>query len=216
LDSAAPASAEFTRTREDLARWRGGDAGAFEQLWRRYRPALEMLVGGRIRSRLEPALRARLDADDVLQDVAVTVFGKLRDFEYRGAGSLLAWMSTIATHTVNDWLDYWRAGKRHPRVELPRLPTGSGTATTSLSLAIAVPDAAGHATELAARERRQRLAAAMAELPERDHLIVLWRFFGGAPWTEIAAELGAASPDAVRKECFTRVFPVLAAALARA
>ena len=216
LDLGAPASAEFTRTRGDLARWRAGDVSAFEDLWRRYHPALEILVAGRIRSGIQPALRARLDADDVLQEVAVTVFGKLGEFDYRGPGSVLAWMSVIAKRTVSDWLDYWRAGKRHPRVELPSAWTGMGTRGTTHGSGLFLADVTkGPATELAARERRLRLAAAMADLSEREHLIVLWRFFGGAAWTEIAAELGASSADAVRKECYLRVFPALAIALAR-
>ncbi|MEO6594378.1 MAG: sigma-70 family RNA polymerase sigma factor [Planctomycetota bacterium] len=214
LDFGAPAATEFTRTRGDLERWRAGDASAFDELWRRYRPALEILIAGRIRSSTEPALRARLDGDDVLQEVAITVFGKLGEFEYRGPGSVLAWMSMIAKRTVSDWVDYWRAGKRHPRVELPRASPDSG-ATTNGSATTFVDQAQGQATQLAVRERRLRLAAAMASLSEREHLIVLWRFFGGAAWTEIAAELGAPSADAVRKECCLRVFPALAAALAQ-
>jgi RNA polymerase sigma factor (sigma-70 family) len=199
----------FSRTRQDLADWRAGDARAFEALWQRYHPALEILIAGRIRHRVQPTLRAKLDAEDVLQDVAMTVFGKLSEFEYRGPGSVMAWMAMIAERTINDWIDYWRAGKRHPRVESPMARTGTA-GTTNLPL----PDfARGPATDATVRERRRRLAAAMATLPEREHLIVLWRFFGGAPWSEIADELGGASPDAVRKECYLRAVPALGAAL---
>src|SRR5262245_56845483 len=87
----APAAAEVTRTRADLDGFRSGDRASFEAIWNRYRPAVEILVAGRIRSGLEFALRARLDAEaeDVVQEVAATVFEKLVKFEYRGAGSLL-------------------------------------------------------------------------------------------------------------------------------
>jgi DNA-directed RNA polymerase specialized sigma24 family protein len=123
-------------------------------------------------------------------------------------------MSTIAMRAVHDWLDYWRAGKRHPRVELPAGTSRTGE-TTHGPAALLADHADGQATGLAARERRRRLAAAMADLPEREHTIVLWRFFGGAAWAEIAAELGATSADALRKECYLKVFPTLAVALAR-
>lgn len=216
VDLGAPAAADFTRTRGDLARWSTGDATAFDELWRRYRPGLEILVASRIRSTIEPTLRGRLDADDVLQDVALTVLGKLGEFDYRGPGSLLAWMTRIATHTINDWLDYWRAGKRHPRVEIPAARLGDGTSTTQHPAAMRLADSTvGQATALAARERRRRLAVAMADLPEREHGIVLSRFFFGASWGEIATLVGAASAEAVRKECYLKAFPALAAALAK-
>ena len=148
----------------------------------------------------------------------VAVFAKLNTFEYRGPGSVLAWMSKIAERTVNDWLDYWRAGKRHPRFELPIAmdnTTDAGTGQTSPAGAGLADPAHGPATNLATRERRRRLAAAMATLSEREHLMLMWRFFGGAAWHEIATELGAKSADAVRKECYAKAFPALAAALAR-
>lgn len=215
FDPGAPATAEFTRTRADLARWRAGDVAAFDELWRRYHPALEVLIAGRIRAGVPAALRVRLEADDVVQEVAATVFAKLGEFEYRGPGSVLAWMSVIAQRTVNDWLDYWRAGKRHPGSELPPSARGGGE-TTQSPWGRHVDRASGPATEFATRERRRRLAAAMADLSEREHVIVFWKFFGGASWTEIAAEVGAPSGDAVRKECYLKVFPALALLLARA
>ena len=145
--------------------------------------------------------------------IAVTIFGKLHEFEYRGPGSVLAWMSKIAERAVGDWVDYWRAGKRHPRIEIPASSRGE-TGTTNHFARVAAT-ANGQATDLTFREQRQRLAAVLATLPEREHLIVFWRFFGGAPWDEIANELAAPSADAVRKECYLKVFPLLAAALAR-
>jgi DNA-directed RNA polymerase specialized sigma24 family protein len=82
----APAPAEFARTRADLESFRRGDPQSFERIWNRYRPAIEVLVAGRIRSGLEFALRARLDAEaeDVVQEVAATVFEKLSKFGCSG------------------------------------------------------------------------------------------------------------------------------------
>ncbi len=216
LGLGTPPAAEFTRTRDDLERWRAGDSRAFEDLWRRYLPALEILVRGRIRRRVEAALRARIDAEQVVQDVALTVFGKLSGFDYRGPGSLLAWMSAIAERTLSDWLDYWRAGKRHPSQELVVRPGTSVGETSHGTGPFPADPETGPVTSLAARESRRRLAAAMATLSEREHVIVLWRFFGGASWDEIAAHLGASSADAVRKECCLRVLPGLAVALSAA
>ena len=56
---------------------------------------------------------------------------------------------------------------------------------------------------------------ALASLSDRHHTIVLWRFFAGAEWSEIAQEIGAPSGDAVRMECYLKVFPAIAAVLAK-
>ncbi len=215
-DLAAPSPREFEGTRADLDRWLSGDERAFDSLWRRYRPALEVLVAGRIRARLEERLRPRLDAEaeDLLQEAAITILAKLRGFEYRGPGTLLAWMSRIAENAVRDRVDYWRAGKRHPGAErispAATRPTGSGIPS---GLPHAGP---GPATQADIAERRRRVAAALATLSERHHAIAFLRFFGGADWSEIAREVSSPSADAVRMECYGKVVPALAAALSKA
>src|SRR5262245_34794778 len=113
---AAAPPGEFERTQADLAAFTGGDSRAFERLWRRFRPGREGLLVGRFRHGLEPALRAHLEdeLEDILQETALTMFRELRAFRYRGRGSLLAWIGTVAMHTAADRVDYWRAGKRNP------------------------------------------------------------------------------------------------------
>lgn len=211
-----PHGVDFARTRTDLAEFRAGDLHAFERLWLRYEGALEVMIAGRIR-RIGPALRARLDAelDDILQEAALTVHAKLHEFEYRGPGSILAWMAKIGAHVVGDRIDYWRAGRRRPQREQPLAGI-----ITSVPIPRAVADALRHqgpgpATEHGQRQARRAVAAELAKLSEREHTIVLWRFFGGATWAEIAAGVGAPSGEAVRKEWSDRILPSFAASLAK-
>ena len=214
-DLGAPAATEFTRTLVDLEGFRTGDPRSFDRLWNRYRPALEVLVAGKIRAGLEPSLRARLDAEaeDMLQEVAATVFEKLSEFEYRGAGSFLAWIRRIVELTVQERANFWRAGKRHPAVER-RLSASDGATRPRRASSIRDPRP-GPATTFEHAENRRKVAAALATLSERHHAILFSRFFGGAEWAEIAAELGSVSPDAVRMECNLHALPALAEALAR-
>ncbi len=70
----------------DIARFHAGDERLFAELVRTYSP------------RLLPQLRryarsARVDANDLLQDVWLRAFARRRDFE--GRGSLLGWLLTI-------------------------------------------------------------------------------------------------------------------------
>lgn len=212
-----PPQSDFTRTVADLAEFCAGNRDAFERLWLRYRGAMEVLLAGRIRRALEPGLRARLTAelDDILQEASMMILAKLREFEYRGAGSILAWMSRIGTHLVNDRADYWRAGLRDGARELRIDGENMPPPGVPVPAAALVHQGQGPATEHEQRQARRAVAAVLGELPERDHTIVLWRFFGGSTWEEIAAELGAPSGDAVRKEWSDRILPSFAVALAR-
>lgn len=50
------------------------------------------------------------DTKDVLQDAFIKIFNKLNTFEYRGDGSLLAWMTRVV---VNEALKHLRDAGRH-------------------------------------------------------------------------------------------------------
>ncbi len=217
LDLGAPSASEFSRTRADLAEFRTGDPSAFERVWKRHRGMLEVLITSRIRRGLTPALRVRLDAelDDILQEAAVIAFARLGQFEYRGPGSILAWLEQIGTHLVSDRADYWRAGKRSPSRE-KRLGGASTAAFDAHAAAVDLPHRGpGPATEHDQEHARRAVATALSDLSEREQTVVLLRFFGGATWSEIAAEVHAQSGDAVRKEWSDRILPAFAVAMAR-
>jgi RNA polymerase sigma factor (sigma-70 family) len=218
LDLLGPARQRPEETLHDIEALRRGETQAFDRLWKRYRPALEILVAGRIRSGLDPVLASRLDAevDDLLQEVAIRTLAKFPEFEYRGLGSVLSWMSAIASFVVQERVQYWTAEKRNPHLERPLAapaPTGGDSDPRSpppLRHRGSSPSSALHLAE-----RRRRIGAALAALPERQHAIVFLRFYGGAEWDEIAREVGAPSGDAVRMECYLKIFPQLSTLLAR-
>jgi RNA polymerase sigma factor (sigma-70 family) len=207
----APDAQEFTRTQGDVARFQGGDAAAFDDIWRRYRPALELLLRARLLARLEPELRARIESDDVLQVASEKIRAKLPEFRYLGPGSVLAWMSAIVQHVVSDAIRYWRADVRDPRHER-EVPGARATAESRVAGLAAV--GAGPATLAEQAESRRLLAVALERLSERHQTLVIWRFFGGASWSEVAGEVGAPSADAVRMEFNGKVLPLLARLLA--
>ena len=204
---------EFTRTRSDVERFQRGEHAAFDEIWARYRPALEMLVALRVMSRLEPDLRSRIDADDILQETAQTVRRKLGEFRYLGPGSILGWMTTIVLHVVTDQIRYWRARIRDPARQLAL--DSDGRDLRSPPAAGLQHPGTGPATAADRAEVRRLVADALARLPDRQQTIVLWRFFGGASWEEVAAEVGSPSADAVRMEFNGKILPLLATLLPR-
>lgn len=203
----APSPVEFTHTRSAVDRFREGDERAFEEIWRRYTPAVELLIETRVRPRLEPDLRARIDATDLLQDVALEVHEGLSRFVYRGPGSILAWMTTILMHVVGDRIDYWRAKLRNPVRE--RAPADARSAPPP-PLAHLPDPGRGPLTEAGAAELRRLVAAALVQLGERHQTMVIWKFFGGATWQEISDAVGCESADAARMEFSGKILPLLA------
>jgi len=207
LSLAAADPSEFTRTRSDVERFQRGEHAAFDEIWCRYRPALEMLVAMRVMPRLEADLRARIDADDILQETAQTVRRKLGEFRYLGPGSILAWMTAIVLHVVTDQIRYWRAKIRDP-ARLLALDSDSRALRSPQETGLQHPGT-GPATAADRAEVRRLVAAALARLPDRQQTIVLWRFFGGASWEEVAAEVGSPSAAAVRMEFTGKILPLL-------
>src|SRR5262249_5649797 len=168
---------------------------------------------GKIRARLAPELRSRLDAefDDLLQEVARTVLVAIGRFEYRGPGSLFAWMRRVAERVVGERIDYWRAARRNPgRERLTGAPGGGGRGDGQPGPAVPARGA-GPATDAATGEERRRIRRAMVRLSERHHDIILLRFFAGADWDEVARHVGSPSADAARMECLGKSVPALAA-----
>jgi len=91
-----------------VARWQGGDDGAFGELYRRFAPLLERRVGFH---RLWPLLRG-IQKVDVVQEVWLAVSRSRDDFTPSGTGSFFAWVGVIADNTVVRLLRRQSAMKR--------------------------------------------------------------------------------------------------------
>jgi len=188
---------ELGETLVSLNKYHAGDKGAFAGLFDRYRPAMEILIRRSIASVLNPAVRRHLSMDDILQDAMETVIKKLKDFRYRGPGSLLGWMKSIAAHKVSDRVDYWEADKRRAGRDRPIDLSPDDTHVTPM----VPPDAGpGPSQRLELQEEREILMRTMASLSERECRVVMLHFYYDASWDEIAKEVGAKNGDAVRLE----------------
>lgn len=114
------------------------------------------------------------DADDVVQDAFVKAYTRLHQFD--PSRSFKAWLLTIVTNEARN--RHRSAGRRN-----------------AMALRVAgrrdmpIDDPADRAV---ADERRERLAQAMAALPERDREVVALRYFAQLSEAETAAVLGCA------------------------
>jgi RNA polymerase sigma-70 factor, ECF subfamily len=110
-------------------------------------------------------LRNHHEAEDVTQQVFAKLSQSLEHYEDRGA-PFLSWLVRIARNAAIDQLRSRRA------------------------IPVAEPILPQQADDGAARDRRELLRAALAELPEDQREILVLRHLGGLAPAEIAARLG--------------------------
>lgn len=84
-----------------------------DEFFARIRPRLEVWVS----ARLGRKLRARVQAEDVVQEILLKTWEALPGFEDRGGNSFHGWLFTIAEHRIAEWSDRFKARKRDPARE---------------------------------------------------------------------------------------------------
>src|SRR5438552_12483144 len=89
---------EQPQTQELLDRVRRGDAAAVEGLLGLHREPLRRMIG----LRLDPALAARLDASDVVQDVLLEAHRRLSDYLRNPVMPFQLWLRHIAKDHIID------------------------------------------------------------------------------------------------------------------
>ncbi|MBS0663410.1 MAG: sigma-70 family RNA polymerase sigma factor [Verrucomicrobia bacterium] len=169
LDLSAAVTARARADAELLGRSAQGDREAFAELYDRFaRP----LYSTALRITGNPA-----EAEDVLQDVFLTLWEKARAFE-DSRGSAFAWAVTLTRHRAID-----RVRQRSRRSELLSEATAEEAGTQP---APAGPDAAG---ALSASEHADAVRAAVKSLPPEQRRALELAFFDGLTQAEISAAL---------------------------
>ena len=150
-----------------------GDTGA--------RQALYQLYVNRVFRAVRGMLRSDADAEDVTQDAMLTVLTSLHKYTPRAGASFAGWVTTIAVNTA----------RRRFRRRRPDL-----TATGDLP---ETPDEGVDPADGLDRARQRRaLLVALAELPERERVIVSLRYGAGLNASEIGTTVGV-EPATIRK-----------------
>jgi RNA polymerase sigma-70 factor (ECF subfamily) len=167
-----------------------GDGRAFEQLFARYRPYLLRLIA----LRLDPKLRPRLDASDVVQETQLEVFRRLGDFLDRQPMPFRVWLRKTACERLLKLREYHLGvAKRSLEREVP-LPERSSLLLAQRLFALG----SSPSRQLSRRETARRVSQALAQLAEADREVLLMRTFEGLSYEEVGAALDIA-PTAARK-----------------
>jgi RNA polymerase sigma-70 factor, ECF subfamily len=165
---------------ELVARARGKDFAAFEQLLDRYEDKIFRLAYRFVRNETE--------AKEILQDTFLSLWRKLDTF--KGDAQFSSWLYRVAANTA---LMRLRAHKRHPEVSTEDLPLGFLDSYGHLPVAgenwAKRPD-----DELQSEELRRHIQAAADELPEIYRTVFLIRDVEGLSTEETAEVLQISVP----------------------
>jgi len=174
MSDLASAIAMRAEEQELLAELKSGSEQAFALLIAQYSQPIYSLIA---RSLRDPA-----DAGDVTQEVFVKVFRNIAGFH--GEASLRTWIYRIALHEASNQRRWWN---RHKRQELTIDAPLENDEGESFCLADALASSEASPYDCAARAQvRERVAAALSQLPEAYREVVVLREIEGFGYEEIA------------------------------
>jgi RNA polymerase sigma-70 factor (ECF subfamily) len=150
-----------------------------------------MLVAG---AELDPDLRPKVGASDLVQDSLVEAHRDFPRFRGRTRADLLAWLRRVLRHNLADARRRFReAASRQLRQE--EFLDRADAAGLRDRLVAGLPDPLDHT---AAREEAEALARAVARLPADQRRVIELRHRDGLPFAGVADALGR-SEEAARK-----------------
>jgi RNA polymerase sigma-70 factor (ECF subfamily) len=178
---------EVPQTQDLLAQAQQGKQEAIEQLLTVHREPLRRMIG----LRLDPALAARVDASDVVQEVLLEAHRRLNDYLRNPVMPFHLWLRHIAKdHVIDAHRRHRQAQRRSMDREQPLVPAVLAD-HSSLELAGQLLDQELTPASAAIRQELQRrLDAAIAGLEEDDREIILMRHAEQLANQEVAGILG--------------------------
>jgi RNA polymerase sigma-70 factor, ECF subfamily len=184
------------QTEELLQRARQGDRTAVEQLLGQFRESLRRMIA----LRLDPALTARLDASDVVQDVLVEASRRLDDYLRSSTMPFHLWLRHIAKdHVIDAHRKHRKAQRRSIDREQSLVPRGLAENSSVQMMGQILDQEMTPATAAIRQELEQRLAQAIGKLEEDDREIILMRLYEQLSNQEIAALYDLTEPAAAMR-----------------
>ena len=156
------------------------DAAVLGRLFTEHAPALRAML----ERRLDPALEARLDADDLLSETFLLARHKWPGFAASGM-TAYAWLYRVALDAL---IEAWRRENRACRDVKAEVPWPERS-SVQLGLSLVSPGT-GPGSAAARAEMQARMRETLALLAPGDQEILWMRHFDGLSFREAASVLG--------------------------
>jgi RNA polymerase sigma-70 factor (ECF subfamily) len=184
---------DSAQLQELLERARQGDVGAQEQLLGQHREALRRMIA----LRLDPAIAARVDASDVVQDVLFEASRRLEEYLKQPPLPFPIWLRHLARdHIIDAYRRHRLAQRRGVDREQPLVPAALvGHSSAELLGQLHDPERTP-ASAVVQQEQEHQLHQAITRLDENDREIILMRHFEQMSNLEVATALNLTQPAA--------------------
>jgi RNA polymerase sigma-70 factor (ECF subfamily) len=176
------------RDREEVRAARdAGGADAVARLLDRHRDRLRRAV----EIRMDPFMRGRIDASDVIQETLVEAAGRVDDYLGSPGDSLYIWLRMLAHQRFLQLRRYHIGAKKRDARREVRIDGPPGEHSTTCQFAdILMASTTSPSSNLGRSEKRAVLLAAIEELGKLDQEILILRIFEELSNGETARVLG--------------------------
>jgi len=164
---------------------RQGDPFALSKLLAVHHPKLR----ARVDSQMDHTLKAKLEPEDILQQVYLEVFRRIDRFESRGTGSFMNWVMTIMENKLIDARRALHCQARDIKREM-HAQAGGGSQSYWNLLDEVYADSATPSRVARREEAVGALLACISRLSDSHQQVIRLRFLDGRPLDEVAARLG--------------------------
>ena len=155
-----------------------------------YRSYLKLLA----EIQMNPRLRAKEDASDVVQLTLLQAHKDLKGFRGTSEGELRAWLKTILSHTIANVAKKYKRQKRNAFIEIS---IDQQLQESAIRIMGELPaDQTSPSQQVMQQERAEQLVDAMSHLLKDEYTAVLLKHVHDWKVAEIAEYLGR-SPEAV-------------------
>ena len=166
-----------------LEQAKAGSPAAMEALLAQHAPRLLATI----RLRMGPALRARVESRDLLQDCLLKAFRSIGSFEGKDSRTFTAWLARIAAHQLADQAIHHGRQRRDAALDAPYSDGHYAPIQRARSLS----------SRVALGEQARRIEAVLETLPPHYREVIVLRRLEEYSFEEISGRLDR-SPDACR------------------
>ena len=169
-----------------------GDSAAVERLLASHREPVRRMIG----MRLDPAIKPRVDASDIAQEVLLEASRRLSDYLREPTMPFHLWLRHIARdHVIDAHRRHRQAQRRTVDRERSAVPAFDDPSSVQMVHEF-IDRELTPATAAVRKEIQDRFRLAMDGLPEDDREVIFMRHFEQLSNQEVAAALGVTEPAA--------------------